>query len=262
MFLAETELSFETLATQTQVCWRRTQQQITEVELFQTPRQIYPFKSNCFSKKLKPAVQAATSFSAGRLGRKGRGEGGREREGRSGQKVPEQVAPLPPGVTPFPPAVSPLPQQAEGTLPFRRSEGALREMPRRRPSLRGWLGKRVRSADIPHHRHSQDRAKLMSGGDAEEQPPPPRRRSRARLRRPRDPVSGPGLTPYLPSPLRAAAPRSFRAAASPPQQVCLKRPPHPAAISHPLSLPPSLSLFPSLVQPAGKKPAAPGLWRA
>lgn len=54
----------------------------------------------------------------------------------------------------------------------------------------------------------------------------------------------------LPAPLPAAVP--------PPLQVCLKRPPHPAAISHPLSLPPSLFLFPSLVQPAGKKPAAPG----
>lgn len=81
----------------------------------------------------------------------------------------------------------------------------------------------------------------------------------ARLRRSRDPVPGRGLAPYLPSPLRAAAPRSpLRAAASPPRQVCLKRPPHPAALSQPLSLPPSLSVFPSLVQPAGKKPAAPG----
>lgn len=121
--------------------------------------------------------------------------------------------------------------------------------------------KRIRGADIPHHHHSRTSAKLPPRGDpAPQPPPPPAERARWGSAAPGTPFSVPrgrGLVPYLPSPLLEADPRSAPrcAAACPPRQVCLKRPPLPTPPHFPtllLSLPPSLP--PSL---SGKKPAAP-----
>lgn len=197
-------------------------------------------------------MQAATSFPAGRLGR----EGGREREGRSGQKVPEQVAPLPAEVPPLPARAIPPPAAAGGSASLSRSEGALREMPSRRAFLRRWLGKRIRSADIPHH--CRARAKLTPRGDADEQPPRQRGRSGAPPppgpRHPRDPVSGQGLAPYLPSPLRAAAPLSAPSC-RPAAPAGVSEAPSPPCRNFPPSFPASLPLSLSLPRPAGWKEA-------
>lgn len=112
------------------------------------------------------------------------------------------------------------------------------------PFPRGRLGSRIRSADIPHHHHhSPARAKLPSRGDGSAAGEPSGAPDPA-------PVLGSPLTcharsgrPLLPAPLRS--------------QVCLKRPPRPAALSHPLSLPASLPPSPSFPPAGWKKLAAP-----
>lgn len=145
------------------------------------------------------------------------------------------MAPLPPGV--------PVPPGRRERFPFAGLKALVRNAePEAIPErAAGEQGKKRRHSPppppLPSQRETHVPGRWLRGRGAQRGSGGPGPRSR------------PGLAPYLPCPLRApAAPRSA-------PQVCLKRPPRPAALSHPLSLPPSLS---HSLQPAGKSSQPPG----